>query len=89
MSLLRETLTHQTNTLSALAESEKSLKDLLQDADRSLELLRMDKTYLQRELGDSVLKANNFAREVDRLQSVIQAGEEKVRRGQRGRVDIV
>jgi hypothetical protein len=76
--VVRETMIHQTEALNTISESERRLKELYQDSERNLEMLRMDKAYLQRELSNSVLKANDVARDAEKYQAAAFVAEEKV-----------
>lgn len=76
--MLRNTVEEQSKLLSTLTTNDRNHQDLVADLTKAKEMLTMDKTYLQRELGEVTAAAHEQSRKVDSQQIHIEKLDAKI-----------
>ena len=76
--MLRNTVDEQSNLLQNLTTNERHHSDLLADMTKARDMLSMDKSYLQRELGEVTTAAHEHSRKVDTQQIHIEKLDAKI-----------
>ena len=76
--MMRTTIEQQSQALSHVTELEKAARGIRVEAEKEAELLKLDKVFLQREVQDAKLAAEEGARQVHESRSKILGLEIKV-----------